>query len=51
VLINEVLVNRFDYQGKFVVKGSTRKRWPQNKYWKISLIIRGFFVVIVCVFI
>jgi hypothetical protein len=26
MLINEVLVNRFDHQGRFAVKGSTRRR-------------------------
>jgi hypothetical protein len=37
MLINEVLVNIFDHQGRFAMKGSTRRRWLQDKYRKISL--------------
>jgi hypothetical protein len=42
MLINEMLVRKLNYQGEFVVEGSTKRRWLQDNYKKIFLALGRF---------
>jgi hypothetical protein len=43
MLIDEMLMRKFNYQGEFVVEGSTKRKWLQDKYYKIFLALGRFF--------